>query len=46
MLGLFKTPKAPVPTCHDTDKGVESVSDTPWEKWVRLSNKKNRFEIY
>ena len=32
MLGLFKIPEAPVSTRHDTDKGVESVSDTPWKK--------------
>ena len=41
MLGLFKILKTPVSTLHDTDKGVESVPDTPWEKWVRSSNKKN-----
>ena len=30
---------------HDTDKGVESVSYTPWEKWGRLPNKEN-LDIY
>ena len=36
MLGLFKINEAPGSTRHDTDTCVESVPNTPWEKWVRL----------
>ena len=45
MLGLFKIAKAPMSTRHDTDKGAESVSDTPGEKQVQLPSRDNLYTI-